>query len=351
MNASAPPRGHDVWEALAVAWAIDSLEPADQVIFEVHRNGCVICERVVLTTLEVAAELAYGVPDIEPPPQLRRRILAAATPRPPVQGTSPEGAAGHGEHAELGGPAGHGEYAELGGRAGHGEHADLCGSDRVGEYADIDGPDRRGEYADRGGPAGFAALDLFGDADGTRKPPARPGSGGHRRPRGSRLGLRAGAGPARNSSRSAPRRRRIVSVLAAAALVGISAVTTWEVTRPAAVTAPVAAPDRTAVLSSPAGQGTVATVVVRAGQADVVTDALSPNAEGRQFYMWGVPAGGTGTPQVVGTFSVTTSGLHSYPVRLTRPLDNYPVLAISEEAAGSTPAEPSGVIGRGALVR
>jgi anti-sigma-K factor RskA len=316
-----------MWEALAVAWAIDSLEPADQVIFEEHQSGCVTCERVVLATLEVAAELAYGVPDIEPPPQLRRRILAAATPRPPIQATSPEGAAGDGEYAEIAGPAGHGKYADIG------------------------GPEGRGEYADRGGPAGFAALDLFGDADRTRESVVRPGSAGHRRPRGSRLGRRVGAGPARNGSRSAPRRRRIVSVLAAAALVGISAVTTWEVTRPPAVTAPVAAPDRTAVLSPPAGQGTVATVVVRGGQADVVTDALSPNAEGRQFYMWGVPAGGTGGPQVVGTFSVTTSGLHSYPVQLIRSLESYPVLAISEEAAGSTPASPSGVIARGALVR
>ncbi|HST67876.1 MAG TPA: anti-sigma factor, partial [Mycobacteriales bacterium] len=143
----------------------------------------------------------------------------------------------------------------------------------------------------------------------------------------------------------------VAAVLAAVALVGISAVTTWEITRPAAVTAPVAAPDRTATLSPPAGSGTVATVVVRAGKADVVTDALPPNAAGRSFYMWGVPSGGTGTPQVVGTFEVTTDGLHSYPVRLTRPLDGYPVLAISEEAAGSTPARPSGVIARGALSR
>jgi anti-sigma-K factor RskA len=142
-----------------------------------------------------------------------------------------------------------------------------------------------------------------------------------------------------------------VSVLAAAALVGISAVTTWEVTRPAAVTAPVAAAERTAALSPPAGQETVATVVVRAGKADVVTDALAPNPAGRQFYVWGVSAGDTGRPQVVGTFAVTTSGLHSYPVHLTRSLEAYPVLAISEEAAGSSPASPSRVIARGALGR
>ena len=46
---------------------------------------------------------------------------------------------------------------------------------------------------------------------------------------------------------------------------------------------------------------------------------------------------------------MTTAGLHSYPVRLTRPLDGYPVLAISEEKAGSTPTTPSSVLGKGAL--
>ncbi|HEY6745925.1 MAG TPA: anti-sigma factor [Mycobacteriales bacterium] len=310
MSASAPPRGHDIYEALAVALAIDSLEPADQAIFEEHRGGCVRCARTVLLTLEVATELAYGVPDIDPPPQLRRRILAAATPRPPIRATSLDGVPEHRGHDED----------------------------------------------DLGGPAGFAALDLFGDgtpadraaSDGPETAPRTQGGGprspGHRRPSGPPLGLRTAV-------RTGSRRRRIVSVLAAAALVGISAVTTWEVTRPAAVTAPVAAPERTATLSPPAGQGTVATVVVRGGTADVVTDVLAPNAEDRQFYLWGVPARGTGTPQVVGTFTVTTSGLHSYPVQLTRSLEGYPVLAISEEAAGSTPASPSGVLARGALSR
>jgi hypothetical protein len=52
---------------------------------------------------------------------------------------------------------------------------------------------------------------------------------------------------------------------------------------------------------------------------------------------------------MVGTFEVTATGLHSYPLRLTRSLDGYPVLAISEELAGSTPAAPSGVLGKGAL--
>jgi len=61
-----------------------------------------------------------------------------------------------------------------------------------------------------------------------------------------------------------------------------------------------------------------------------------------------VPAEDGATPQIVGTFQVTTTGLHSYPLRLTRSLDGYPVLAVSEERAGSTPSAPSRVLGKGA---
>jgi hypothetical protein len=77
---------------------------------------------------------------------------------------------------------------------------------------------------------------------------------------------------------------------------------------------------------------------------------LPPNTgRGTAYYVWGMPAEDGGAPQVVGTFEVTTTGLHSYPLRLTRPLDGYPVLAISEERAGSTPATPSKVLGKGVL--
>ena len=54
---------------------------------------------------------------------------------------------------------------------------------------------------------------------------------------------------------------------------------------------------------------------------------------------------------MVGRFEVTAAGPHSYAVRLVRPADGYPVLAISEEPAGRTPAEPSGVIACDALGR
>jgi hypothetical protein len=109
-----------------------------------------------------------------------------------------------------------------------------------------------------------------------------------------------------------------------------------------------------ATLTAPsgAGAGTVATVVVGPDGADVVTDALPPNAGRRTSYLlWGVPSGESADPRLVGSFEVTARGLHSYAVRLIRPVDGYPVLAISEEPAGSTPAQPSRVIARGALGR
>jgi anti-sigma-K factor RskA len=263
VSAPALPRNHDEYEALAVAWAIDALEPADQAVFEAHRDGCERCARAISTALTVATELAYGVPDVVPPPRLRERVLAAAAPRT--------------------------------------------------------APTPRAETAPGAGPGADTAP--------RRREPRR-------------------TGPGRAATRSAGRmrrRRRLVYALAAAVLIAGSAVTTWEVTRP-----PPAA-DRIAALS--AGGGTVATVVAHPkGAADVVTDSLPPNTgRGTAYYLWGVPSGDGGTPQVVGTFEVTAGGLHSYRVRLTRPLTGYPVLAISEEPAGSTPTSPSSVLGRGAL--
>lgn len=141
-----------------------------------------------------------------------------------------------------------------------------------------------------------------------------------------------------------------MSVFVAAALVGISAVTTWQITRPTPSAGPVAAAERVAVLSTQAGNRTVGTVIVRNDRADVITDGLSPNTDrGTWYFVWGVPAGQAGAPQVVGTFRVTSEGLHSYPVQLTRSLDDYPVLAVSEEPAGSSPTTPSSVLARGAF--
>lgn len=283
------PTDHDGYEALAVAWAVDALEPADQAIFEAHQDGCERCAQAAYAALDIAAELAYGVPDVVPPARLRERVLAAALP-----------------HSPPGQPGRHASGPASGGEAGRSE-----GRHTVGP----------------------ASLGAVGRSEG--RPGGRPAARGEaeRRPKG--------AGP-RRMARAMRGPRRLAYALAAAVLVVGSAVTTWEVTRPAPVT------DRIAALS--ASSGTVATVVAHQHGADVVTDTLPPNTgRGTAYYVWGVPAEDGGTPQVVGTFEVTTTGLHSYPLRMTRSLDGYPVLAISEEKAGSTPSAPSTVLGKGAF--
>lgn len=305
MSAPVLPRGHDKYEELAVAWALDALEPADQEIFEEHRGGCDPCALTVFATLEVATELAYGVPDVAPPPRLRQQLLAAAADLP-SPARSPES-----------GPAGSG-----------GRH----------RSADPDPASGSPSYGPGDGHAGTRP-------DGPRRPEGR-------RHDGVRTNIERPGGRERGGEDRRRTRRRLVWALAAAVLIGGSAVTTWEITRPAPVSAPAAEGDRVAALTAPDGGATVATIVTRTGKADVVTDGLRPNTgRGTSYYVWGVPAGDGGVPQVVGTFDVTADGLHSYPIRLTRSLDAFPVLAVSEEKAASNPAAPSGIIARGALGR
>ena len=83
MSTPTLPTDHDEYEALAVAWAVNALEPADQAIFEAHRDGCERCTRAAYAALDIAAELAYGVPDVAPPARLRERVLTAALPHGP----------------------------------------------------------------------------------------------------------------------------------------------------------------------------------------------------------------------------------------------------------------------------
>ena len=363
MSTPTLPTDHDEYEALAVAWAVNALEPADQAIFEAHRDGCERCTRAAYAALDIAAELAYGVPDVAPPARLRERVLAAALPHGPMGQPGAQlgqsdllpaarpapGAADQSEVRRTARPASDDEAdrpeSQRTSRPASDGRADRAESQRTarhtsGEPDQVEGrrparpaSDREADRAGGRHAVGSASRSDVGRS-GTRLG-GGPGSGGEvrRRPRG--------AGPGR-MARAMRGPRRLAYALAAAVLVVGSAVATWEVIRPAPVT------DRIAALSS--GSETIATVVAHQHGADVVTDMLPPNTgRGTAYYVWGVPADDGGTPQVVGTFEVTTAGLHSYPLRLTRSLDGYPVLAISEEKAGSTPSTPSGVLGKGAL--
>ena len=359
MSTPTLPTDHEEYEALAVAWAFNALEPADLAVFEAHRHGCERCTRAAYAALEIAAELAYGVPDAAPPPRLREQVLSAAiqqrpndqlTARPsrsedvPTTRPAPHGGTDRLDSRPAARPASRDETDGFeGGSAA--SHLDDRTDGRVSRPTSSD-------YAVRSKspPASASVANGGVDVQG-RRPDGRAAGGDDARTGGPSVGRRAsrdeaarrpkGSGPGR-LARGLRGPRRLVYALAAAVLVAGSAITTWEVTRPAAVT------DRIAAII--AGDGTVATVVAHQHSADVLTSALPPNSgRGTEYYLWGVPAEDGATPQIVGTFQVTTTGLHSYPLRLTRSLDGYPVLAVSEERAGSTPSAPSRVLGKGAL--
>lgn len=83
-----PPVEHEDFDALAAGWALDALEPDDLAAFERHRSdGCTRCDDEVASMLALAAELAYALPQSDPSPELRGRLLAAASPtaRPVLQ--------------------------------------------------------------------------------------------------------------------------------------------------------------------------------------------------------------------------------------------------------------------------
>lgn len=79
MSAPIDPRQeHAEWDALAVGWALSALDPQDEDPFAAHLPGCDRCTETVRQSLGTVAELAYAVPAVTPPRQLKRRILEAA---------------------------------------------------------------------------------------------------------------------------------------------------------------------------------------------------------------------------------------------------------------------------------
>ena len=97
---AAPPAGprdggHGDWDALAVGWALSTLDADDEARFAVHLPGCDRCAATVRESLHTVADLAYALPDEPPPPALRDRIMAAvrAEPRRPGTAVSQAGSA------------------------------------------------------------------------------------------------------------------------------------------------------------------------------------------------------------------------------------------------------------------
>jgi hypothetical protein len=80
---------HSEFEALAVGWALHSLEPDDETRFAEHLPTCASCRRTVDDVTATMGEIASLVPNDEPSPGLRDRLLSAAAETPQNVGTAP----------------------------------------------------------------------------------------------------------------------------------------------------------------------------------------------------------------------------------------------------------------------
>jgi anti-sigma factor RsiW len=93
---------HEVFDELAVGWALHALEPEDEALFSRHLPDCSRCARTVAETSEVMAALAADLPAAEPSDDLHERIRAAVEqteqvrrPAPPAVGPSTQPDDGH----------------------------------------------------------------------------------------------------------------------------------------------------------------------------------------------------------------------------------------------------------------
>ncbi|WNV77426.1 anti-sigma factor domain-containing protein [Geodermatophilus sp. DSM 44513] len=292
MSAPLDPRrrAHDVFDELAVGWALHALEPEDEELFAAHLPTCHRCRQTVAETVDVMGALAEDLPPVAPPERLRERLRAA------VEET---------------------------------------------EQSSSRGPD-----ADRTvRPAAPAAQDPPAVVRG----PDAGWSGAHRAP------FPLGAADPRSSWR-----RVLPSALVAAGVAAVLALGTWNVVLSSArddaraVAAEQAQLVETlltpgeATLTPLSSDGvTVATVVTRDDQVQLVSHGLAPNDSQEQTYVaWGIS--GSGTPVPLDTFDVTSAqpALETVGSGTAGP-DAYTGYAVSLEPGREAPSEPTVVVAQG----
>lgn len=78
MSDQAVPDSHTgAHDALAVGWALHTLDHEEEADFAAHLETCPVCRSTVDETLETLGELAEAVVPVSPPRHLRRRLLDA----------------------------------------------------------------------------------------------------------------------------------------------------------------------------------------------------------------------------------------------------------------------------------
>lgn len=292
-SAAGRPADHEAFDQLAVGWAMHALEPEDEDSFGVHLAGCERCARTVAETHEVIAALATDLPPVEPSGGLRDRLRRAVeeTDQLPPESLPAEPA------RPAAAPVRPSEHPA-------GRH--LSGAPRPVSFGELRSP------------------------RAARMPDARPAW-----------------------------RRIVPHALVAAAVAAVLILGAWNVVLTGernAVRATAAeqaqlldallSPGRATIAPLTVDGRTVATVVARNGQLEVVASGLPVNnAKNSTYVVWGV---GKGSPVPLGTFDVVSPRMDLRTVGSTATgLDGYSSYAISREPGRQAPAKPSDIIANG----
>jgi anti-sigma-K factor RskA len=287
---SGTPRAddHEAFDEMAVGWALHALEPEDETVFARHLPDCPRCARTVVETEEVMAALATDLPPAEPSEDLRSRLRASVERTEQVRPVAPP-------------PPLPEDTAPLRGR-------------------------RRPDDAPRPVPAPDSPAGV---------PAPRP--------------------------RFASLRERGWALAMAAAVAGVVGLGIWNVSlsaardravenaaRQQAVVEELLQPGARVVARMDDASGPVATVVVRDGDVEVVSQALPVNDDTEETYvLWGL-RDGSKTPHAVGTFDVVRSRLDvNAVVSASTGSDAYDAYAVSLEPGRQPPATPSEVLASG----
>jgi hypothetical protein len=89
MNDRGAPATHTgAHDALAVGWALHTLDHVEETDFAAHLGTCPVCRSTVDETLETLGVVAEAVVPVDPPPALRQRLLDAVEAEPPTSSTA-----------------------------------------------------------------------------------------------------------------------------------------------------------------------------------------------------------------------------------------------------------------------
>jgi anti-sigma factor RsiW len=292
---------HETFDELAVGWALHALEPEDEALFADHLARCRRCAQTVAETSEVMAALATDLPSAEPSPGLRDRLWAAV------------------------------EQTEQLPRTVDQVRPEPTPSD---PFVPVQPPARPTERAPSRHPAGGMRPPPFDDL-------RRPGATLVPDPR--------------------PAWRRVLPhALVAAAVAAVLALGAWNVLlstdraevqavadERAEVLDALLVPGRATIAPLTEDGESVATLVARDGQVQVVATGLPVNDSSESTYVvWGV-GDESSLPVALGTFDVVSPELDVRPVGSTATgLDDWSGYAVSIEPGREAPTSPSDVVAR-----